>query len=267
MAAGWEIHKVDLARESVVFVRAGRAFHEPGVGTAVTPIYDEKIVDGRNVSAENAGFMDLLGFEFVHAAAIEPERGPDGALLEFMPQSRYAHADTTRLNRYGEGPFCRFEVRGLPPTSGVYGITVEDRPAYVGIAVDLDRRWGPTGYANISPVNCFVGGQSTNCKVNHYILLAAHEGRRVDLWIHEDPDPAPIEARLIRRLNPPWNGHRPRPDAVGEAIAAPVSKRRQCAEPGQAASAGSPTTQSSNGRGCLTALFVIGLARLLRLLH
>ena len=265
--AGWSKDGVDLGTERVMFVRVDSGHREHGVTEAPTPWGRAENFDAPRPSAKSSDVVCFLGYEFVHAAAIEPVRGRDGAPLEFMPQSRYAHAETTRLNRYGEGPFCRFDVRGLPPASGVYAVTVDDGLAYVGIAVDLARRWGPMGYANISPRNCFVGGQSANCKLNQYILLAAREGQRVELWIHEDPDPAPIETSLIRRLNPPWNGHRPRPDAVGEATAAPVSKRRQSAEPGQAASAGSPTTQSSNGRGCLTALFVIGLARLLRLLH
>ena len=62
--------------------------------------------------------------------------------------------------------------------------------------------------ATISPKSCFKGGQSTNCKVNHAILLAAREGERIDLWLHQTDDPRPLEARLIRELAPSWNDQR-----------------------------------------------------------
>lgn len=243
------------------------ASRERSVRTTATPINTEQGTDVRHSLPEASDVMDLLGYGFVHASAIEPERGPDGAPLEFMPQSRYAHANATPLNRHGQGPFCRFDIPGLPATSGVYAVTVDDALAYVGISVDLAQRWGPIGYANISPRNCFVGGQPTNCKVNHYILLAACDDRRIDLWIHETSDPKPIEASLIRRLDPPWNGHRPRSSAVHGAPEASTPKPRRGAERPQGASSGSPTTEASRGSGCLTALLLTGLPKLLRLLR
>ena len=256
-AAGWKTRHVNLAEESLVFVRTSGAFPERG----------EEHSDAVVPSAEGSHIARLLDLAFVHATTIEPERDPDGALLGFTPQSRYAHAATMRLNRYGSGPFCRFDLKGLPQTSGVYVVTIDNAPVYVGIAVDLAKRWGPAGYANISPRACYEDGQSTNCKVNKYILRAAHEGCQIDLWVHEDPDPAPIEASLIRRLDPPWNGHRPRPPAVHGVSEVPISRSNGSGEPTRAASSGSHEMPASKGSGCLTALFVTGLPKLLRLLR
>lgn len=150
--------------------------------------------------------LNLGGKTFRHVARISPEEGPDGKPLELMPQDRYRDAASTPLNPHGGGPFCRFSVPGLPVAPGVYAVTVERRPVYVGIATkSLRERWGPRGYAQIQPRNCFKGGQSTNCKVNHAILLAARRGRRIDLWVHETGTPRPLEARLIPELGPPWN--------------------------------------------------------------
>lgn len=267
LEAGWETRGVDLYAESVVFVRAGGASRSQS-GKRAPPRRREAVSPGISGPAPaGSDVLTLGGHAFVHTAAIEPERGPGGILVEFMPQSRYAHADTTPLNRYGQGPFCRFDIPGLPATSGVYVVTVDDALAYLGISVDLAQRWGPMGYANISPRNCFVGGQSTNCKVNHYILLAARDGRRVDLWIHEGPDPAPIETSLIRRLDPPWNGHRPRSPAVGGTPNASTASRSQGISSTQAAASESPKTEAAKGSGCLTAILVAGLPRLLRLLR
>ena len=153
--------------------------------------------------------LHLLDFVFMHADVIEPDRGDDGAPLEFMPQSRYRLAETTPLNRYGKGPFCRFKVKGLPPTAGVYALTVNRTVVYVGKTQHLAQRWGPRGYSTISPRNCYVGGQSTNCKVNTRILLSTRQGQQIDLWIYEIHDAGPVEAVLIREPKPPWNDQRP----------------------------------------------------------
>lgn len=92
-----------------------------------------------------------------------------------MPQDRYTKAATTPLNPSGAGPFCRFKVTGLPSSSGVYVVTVDGGVVYVGRAENLSERWGQRGYAPIQPRNCFVGGQSTNCKINHRVLMASRD--------------------------------------------------------------------------------------------
>ena len=152
--------------------------------------------------------MTLEGQVFEHFARITPEARPDGRPMEDMPQSRYVRAQSTPLNRHGTGPFCRFAVPGLTEAAGVYAITVARRLVYVGIATNLRRRWGPSGYAQIQPRNCFKGGQSTNCKVNHAILAATQDRLAIDLWIHRTGHPRPLEERLIDALAPPWNDQR-----------------------------------------------------------
>ncbi len=213
MDAGWETRSVDIYGESLVFVRTRSSARGRSARAAPARRSGAAPHKAQAPFVASTGAATLLEYKFVHAAAIQPDRGPDGALLEFRPQSRYDAADTTPLNRWGKGPFCRFDVEGLPPRPGVYAVTVGGILAYVGISTDLERRWGPRGYARISPRNCFVGGQSTNCKVNHLILQAARQERRVDLWMYETAAPKPIESRLIDELDPPWNGHHPRPIA------------------------------------------------------
>ena len=207
--AGWETREVDFDKESVVFVREPRSFTRRIVRTVSTRKGDEKKLPTGPSSVVFSNVTRLLDYVFIHADVIEPDRDDDGAPLEFMPQSRYEGAENTRLNRYGEGPFCRFTVKDLPSTSGVYALTVDGVVAYVGKADNLTQRWGPQGYGNISPRNCYVGGQSTNCKVNNYILLCTREDRRTDLWIHETSDAGSVEAKVIRELDPPWNGQIP----------------------------------------------------------
>jgi hypothetical protein len=218
--AGWKTSKANLIEESVVFVRTRGSQHSAGT----SPIRRSRKAqrDYRPalgaapkmpviaVAGKVSDVTPLLHYVFAHGAVIELDRGSDGAPLEFMPQSKYSGADTMRLNRYGAGPFCRFTVQDLPRTSGVYALTIDGVLAYVGLAKDLAQRWGPQGYANISPRACYVGGQSTNCKVNNRILISACNGQRIDLWIHETFEPEPVEARLIHELSPPWNDQQPK---------------------------------------------------------
>ena len=56
---------------------------------------------------------------FTYVGTIDPDRTQDGMVSEFMPQARYAKANTTRLNPHGGGPFCRFLVPDAPHRCGV----------------------------------------------------------------------------------------------------------------------------------------------------
>jgi hypothetical protein len=150
-----------------------------------------------------------LGLDFVHVGAIEPERDAAGTVREFMPQERYVKGAGKRLNPHGAGPFCRIRVPGAPLVAGVYVLLADGEPVYVGICRNLAGRWGSTGYGSIQPINCFVGGQSTNCKINNRILTGVKAGTAFDLYFHATGlATRPIESQLISGLRPPWNGTR-----------------------------------------------------------
>lgn len=159
----------------------------------------------RRSSGATGDTRTLAGREFRRVAVIRPEADANGLPVEEMPHLQYDNRAGLPLNRHGYGPFCRFSVWGLPPRPGVYAVTVAGGLVYVGIANDLRERWGARGYGRIHPRNCFRGGQSTNCKVNHAILTAARGGREIQLWIHETLSLRPVEQRLISRFEPPWN--------------------------------------------------------------
>ena len=219
--AGWRTSAVDLATGTLVFARGPGLVFARGLGAstcarrgagalpASRPRKAKTAVRETLHAGSDRDSLTLGGQSFRHVARISPEAGSDGKPMEDMPQRRYYAADTTRLNRHGHGPFCRFSVVGLPAASGVYAVTVAQELAYVGIATkSFAERWGPRGYAEIHPRNCFQGGQSTNCKVNHAILRATQRGLAVHLWIHRTATPRPLEKRLIAELAPPWNAQR-----------------------------------------------------------
>jgi len=121
-----------------------------------------------------------------------------------MPQDRYRNARNLPLNTYGAGPFCKFKIRNGSPACGVYVLTVDDQIRYVGESANLSTRFN-YGYGNISPKNCFKGGQATNCRLNSMIYAAAASGQRVGLWFFQTADYKSVEKSLRSALNPVWN--------------------------------------------------------------
>ena len=214
--AGFKTCELDMSRQTVLFRRTGvggsdevarrrpnrRAHARRRAERLAAKQPNPPVPHGTNSLA-------LCGHDFEWTAEITPDTGADGQPIECMPQANYAKINEKPLNRHGKGPFCRFSIPDLPAAPGLYAVTVDRRLAYVGIAAkNLRQRWGPSGYAEIQPVNCFRGGQSTNCKINHAILCAVRDKQIVELWMRRHNDPRPVEAVLIRELDPPWNDQR-----------------------------------------------------------
>lgn len=148
--------------------------------------------------------MIVEGFEFGLVGEIQPLRASDGAVNAHMPQSRYANARGDPLNRYGAGPFCKFAIPRTYRQSGVYLIKAGDDLKYVGECANLSARFN-AGYGNISPKNCFKGGQETNCRLNNLIYDATTGGKPLALWFHATPDYKAVEVVLRSKLRAPWN--------------------------------------------------------------
>lgn len=149
--------------------------------------------------------VDSLPFRFV--CDIEPDRDGEGRIQEYMPQSRYKGAGVSRLNPNGAGPFCRFRIPSSWRFPGVYAVTVSDRIMYIGECENLAVRWGLGQYGSIQPKNCYVGGQSTNCKINNRVLQTCRDGCSVQLWLYQTDNYKSIEQRLRAAVRPEWNSH------------------------------------------------------------
>ncbi len=148
--------------------------------------------------------MRFAGYEFEHVCDIEPLRDKGGVCVRFMPQDRYQNARDLPLNRYGAGPFCRFRIPTRFHVSGVYVLTIDDELRYVGECANLSARFN-AGYGNISPKNCFKGGQETNCRLNNLVYAAALAGQHISLWFFQTANYKSVEAALRSSLNPAWN--------------------------------------------------------------
>ena len=121
-----------------------------------------------------------------------------------MPQARYKNLRNLPLNTYGARPLCKFKIPNTCRVSGAYILCLDDAPHYVGECVNLSARFN-AGYGNISPKNCFKGGQETNCRVNHLVYAAARDGKRISLWFFFTADYKQMEAVLRSSLVLVWN--------------------------------------------------------------
>jgi len=148
--------------------------------------------------------MRISDHEFEHVCTIEPARDTSGSVQLFMPQGRYTNARSLPLNRYGLGPFCKFKIPRRYQHSGVYVLTIDEEVRYVGECMNLSNRFN-AGYGNISPKNCFKGGQETNCRLNNLVCVAAQAREQISLWFFQTDDYKVVEANLRLILNAVWN--------------------------------------------------------------
>jgi hypothetical protein len=142
--------------------------------------------------------------DFAFVASLTPERDAAGAIRELSPQGRYTKSDAVPLHKHGQGTFCKFRIAVSKGLVGVYAMVVDGAVRYIGECEDLGKRFN-MGYGNISPRNCYEGGQSTNCKINRRVFDMSKAGRRVDLYFHPTPQRKTVEEPLIARYIPPWN--------------------------------------------------------------
>lgn len=110
------------------------------------------------------------------------------------------------LNKHGDETYCKFALADKLMTKGLYCYTVGWAMSYIGkTKKPFDKRIS-AGYGNISPKNCYLDGQSTNCHLN--VLIARTDWSQLRLFVCAMDSDEAIYARekeLIRRYNPPWN--------------------------------------------------------------
>ncbi|MBN1565885.1 MAG: hypothetical protein JXA10_18730 [Anaerolineae bacterium] len=139
-------------------------------------------------------------YEFEHICTIQPARDDADNILLFRPQADYAKKDERKLHAYGNGAFCRFRIPKDLHLEGVYIITANAEATYIGECIDLAQRYN-MGYGQISPRNCYTGGQPTNCRINKLIFTMVQKGQQVDLWFYATSNRKHIESELIKSLD------------------------------------------------------------------
>ena len=152
----------------------------------------------------NVKRKEIQGCTFKYICNIEPELDGNVAIKQYKPQSRYNNVKELKLNKYGKGSFCKFRINKDIHRSGVYAILVNEELKYIGECVDLSDRFN-TDYGQISPRNCFEGGQETNCRINKSIFKEKRINNKISLWFYRTKNYKSIESQLIEKTKPSWN--------------------------------------------------------------
>lgn len=152
--------------------------------------------------------IKLLDYEFEYVQDLSPVRNKDGKIKLFNPEKSYKNNKGHNLNKYGQGPFCRFSINPKwEGVSGVYAFFIGNELSYIGQCLNFLQRFN-IGYGNISPRCCYEGGQSTNCKMNKVVLDAYQKGNTVDLYFHTTTNYDQVEYKLIQHFKPMFNDAR-----------------------------------------------------------
>ncbi len=148
--------------------------------------------------------LQIGNYSFFQITAIFPQVDDSGTVIRHMPQSRYLNEERIPLNKYGKGPYCKFKIPSNYNTSGVYALTVGDTVKYIGECVNLSSRYN-AGYGNISPRNCYAGGQETNCRINNLIYAEIVKSKTVALWFYQTIQYKTVESELRGNQQLDWN--------------------------------------------------------------
>ena len=152
--------------------------------------------------------LDLLGYRFHFVQLLIPETDEQGRALKFYPQKRYKYKECKRLLKYGAGAFCRFSVEA-DEVAGVYVMTDENcKILYIGQTCNLRQRFNNSNYGSygfITPAACYVGGQSTNCKINKFVLRYFEKGSPLRLFFMVTENHKEVEGELLQYFKTPYN--------------------------------------------------------------
>ena len=147
--------------------------------------------------------MRIGRYEFDFVETIELIKGEDNNVA-YEPQQRYKKAKETPLHEYGSGEFCKFKLNYAKNVAGVYAWVINDNVIYIGEATNFKKRFN-MGYGNISPKNCYKGGQKTNCKMNKVVLEEYKNNNSIDIYFLETPNYKEIEKELLLSFSTKYN--------------------------------------------------------------
>ena len=148
--------------------------------------------------------IEIFEYPFIFISNIEPIRNADGTIFTYNPRERYNNLRGLPLHKYGGLYYCKFRLATLLNDCGIYFIKVNNIIKYIGRCKKLRSRFN-NGYGQISPRNCYIGGQETNCRINNLLLLAFNNNFEIELWFYQTNNYIMIEKELIAIHNPEWN--------------------------------------------------------------
>ncbi len=196
---------------------------EPGATSAVPqtaapeppapePVSQEPVSQGRAPSGAQRAHKPLIdapdgAYRFKDIGALAVERDAAGAVVEV----RFPENDGRELHAYGDGPFCRFDIRRRDRRGGVFVILEDDVVVFVDRTKNLDERFGygrRPGYRAISAQMCWPDGPAGLCRINTLILKSAKAGKTLSVRFAPASDCTipvrQVEERLTEEHDPVW---------------------------------------------------------------
>ena len=151
----------------------------------------------------SAKTIRVCGYDFIYLQDLNPERNAIGKVVEYAPQGDYSNSHGKQLHKYGSGTFCKFSIKA-DNWPGVYLWIVDDEIIYIGETKKLAQRFN-SGYGTIAGINCYEGGQTTNCKMNKVVLELSKIGRKVKLYFFNTNNYKQVELELLNAINTQYN--------------------------------------------------------------
>jgi len=113
------------------------------------------------------------------------------------------------LNANGDNKYCRFKLsesnKNIVSEKGLYIYRLFDEIVYIGRCRDSFKKRFNNGYGNISPKNCYIDGQSTNCHINSRINQVYENLEVYVLSLNDNRQIEEMERKFIKEFNPRWN--------------------------------------------------------------
>ena len=151
----------------------------------------QNILNELNIRFEKFCTLTLLP-DKAGSICIQPQR-------RYKNIKHYAYLD----NVDDDTVFCKFKPN-FPSVKGVYLWVANGEIIYIGESVNIKSRFND-GYGNISPRNCFVGGQSTNVKMNRVALLYYQDNQPIDIYYCITSEHKKFETLLLDKINTKYN--------------------------------------------------------------
>lgn len=110
------------------------------------------------------------------------------------------------LNKNWDLKYTKFYIKENLEKKWIYIYTVNNKLKYIGRCNDNMKKRINNWYWKISPKNCFLDWQSTNCKLNSFI----NQNKNSELFLfdmsNEKKEQIDLyEEELIQKYNPEWN--------------------------------------------------------------
>ncbi|MBQ8984608.1 GIY-YIG nuclease family protein [Candidatus Saccharibacteria bacterium] len=144
----------------------------------------------------------ICGYPFRFIQQLIPDC-QNGVVIKYHPQENYINRKNLPLSKYGDGSFCHFTINA-PSSSGVYLWIANEEIIYIGETQDFAKRFN-AGYGNISPRNCYIGGQNTNCKMNKVVMEYYEKHTPIELYFFETEQYKQVELELLSCYNTKYN--------------------------------------------------------------